>query len=336
MEKGLVSVIIPCYNGEKYVPRILESILGQDYPYIEVIIVDDCSTDLSYKIACSYKVKFEDAGYKLIVIKQDNNKGAAAAINIGLQIYSGEYLLWMDCDDIMLPDNVSLKVKFLEGHKEVGFVLGQGILVDETNLNKPIGYLKREPEEPDNLFEDLIKEHNVVFGPGVIGCRRSAIETAIPSNHIYESREGQNWQLMLPLAYMFKCGYINRPVFKCVIHNDSHSRRQRTYQGIINRYYGFTDLLTYTIERIPTITSDEIIYWEQYVRTKYLYAAMQLSLNNLRIRDYKKYRHKLQQAGYRFSFSENIAGYYTVKILKKIRDLVKYRKKTASERLSGE
>lgn len=252
----LVSIISPCFNGEKYLNKYLDSVICQKYDNIEFIFVYDGSTDHSLEIAESYKSKFACRGFDYIVINQEN-KGQAAAINQGLKIFKGKYLMWVDSDDILLPENVSKKVEYLETHPECGLVLCEAEVVDSDNIDVKISdYKRKKPDGKDSLFTDLITCQNVVFCPGVIMVSRDAFEKSIPSKQIYESREGQNWQLMLPISYYFKCGYIEECLFKVVSHNESHSRIKRTTEQQLARIDGFNLLLNKVISEM-NIPADE-------------------------------------------------------------------------------
>lgn len=108
MQKGLVSIITPCYNGEKFVSRFLDSVLDQSYTNIELIVINDGSTDQTEQILKSYEIKFKEKGIKFIHLFQSNG-GQSSAINKGLEIFSGEYLTWPDSDDILTPDAIEIK-----------------------------------------------------------------------------------------------------------------------------------------------------------------------------------------------------------------------------------
>lgn len=95
MKKPRISVIIPVYNGEKYVGEAINSVLNQQILPFEIIVVDDGSTDSTESVCKSY-------GDKLIYLKQEN-QGAAAARNLGVNKASGAYLAFLDADDIWLP-----------------------------------------------------------------------------------------------------------------------------------------------------------------------------------------------------------------------------------------
>ena len=128
----LVSVITPCYNGDKFLSIFLDSLLDQTYKNIEFIFVDDGSTDRTRTIFYSYVKRFKGKGYKLVYVKQAKNKGQAAALNKGLKYFTGEYLTWPDADDILHKDNIRLRVEFLEQHKECGMVVCESPILGKT------------------------------------------------------------------------------------------------------------------------------------------------------------------------------------------------------------
>ena len=105
MNKGLVSIITPCYNVEKVVHRYLNSILSQTYKKIELILVNDGSTDKTEEILLSYKSIFESQGIIFKYIYQEN-KGLGGSINTGLKYFTGEYLCWPDPDDTLHPQSI--------------------------------------------------------------------------------------------------------------------------------------------------------------------------------------------------------------------------------------
>lgn len=104
---GLVSVIMPSFNTEKYIKDAINSVLGQTYKNIELIIVDDCSTDNSVDVI----KKYDDPKIKLIVNKC--NKGAAFSRNIALIESKGEWIAFLDSDDIWEPKKLEEQIRFM-------------------------------------------------------------------------------------------------------------------------------------------------------------------------------------------------------------------------------
>lgn len=134
----LVSIITPCYNGEKYLASCLDSVLAQTYDNVEFILVNDGSNDKTALIAEAYKEKFKLKGY--IYIYQEN-KGVSAAVNRGLEIFNGKYLMLADSDDILEKDCIRSKVEYLERNTEIALVAARAKVANEWNINKTIGYL---------------------------------------------------------------------------------------------------------------------------------------------------------------------------------------------------
>lgn len=324
LKKDLVSIISPCYNGEKYLPLFLESVLSQTYPYIELIVVNDASRDCTQEILEGYRNKFKKKGYSLIIINQQQNRGQAAAINVGLKLISGKYMTWMDSDDILYHDAIEKKVKYLEENQDIDFVMNFGEIVNEKDLNKRVGVLKRvRPSKNDFLFKDLIDTKNVTFGPGTILVKTDSLISVLPNLEIYESREGQNWQLMLPLSYSCKYGYLNEILFKYVIHDDSHSHLKRTYEEQIERRNNFYILHKNTIEKIIGMSENEKEYWYNYSYEKQLKEKYKISLQYRRFNEALVYNKELKKHKIELKFSEKLFVYglycILIAIMKKIK-----------------
>lgn len=110
-----VSVIIPCYNAEKWLSEAIDSVLAQTYPDIEIVVIDDGSCDRSLEIIQSYS--------DLLIWRTGENKGANYARNIGFALSSGDYIQYLDADDYLLPDKIAKQVQCLEA-TDADFVYG--------------------------------------------------------------------------------------------------------------------------------------------------------------------------------------------------------------------
>lgn len=132
---NLVSVILPVYNCERFIGLAIESILNQTYSNIELIVVDDGSTDNSLKIINSYSYD-----PRLVVVSREN-KGLVYSLNEAIGVASGKYIARMDADDISLPDRVEKQVDFLVKNQDVAIVGSRTILIDEDGIE--IGKCKR-------------------------------------------------------------------------------------------------------------------------------------------------------------------------------------------------
>ena len=154
--KGLVSVIIPVHNGEKFIVDAIESVLSQTYDMkmIEIIIIDDCSTDDTMKVIEKYQFQSQEDNPKIIIIQQPINYGSAIARNIGLKMASGEYIAFLDCDDYYEPKKIQIQVELFENHQEkndnVGLIY-TSYLNHNLLTNKITNYV--HPKKP-NLLQD--------------------------------------------------------------------------------------------------------------------------------------------------------------------------------------
>lgn len=270
-DNKLVSIITPCYNGESFAERFFENILNQTYPNIELIFINDGSFDRTEEIAKSYISKFEKRGKKLRYIYQEN-AGQAAAINKGLPIFQGEYLMWTDSDDLLDLRNVEKKVCYMEKHPDVGIVMCQGKKVLETDLNRKVDeYFRVPPKGEDHFFEDLLVSKNVIFTPGIYMVRRSVVLRAFPERQILESRIGQNFQMLLPIAYVAKCGYINEDLFSYVIRHDSHSNEINGMKACMKRDREHEKVVLKLIDIIQPENKEKYI---DMVHSKYMRSQM--------------------------------------------------------------
>jgi glycosyltransferase involved in cell wall biosynthesis len=126
--KPLVSIIMPVYNGEKYVSQALESLFKDVYRPIEVIAVDDGSSDNTAQIIEEY----ENVHY----IYQDH-EGVASARNKGIAVSRGEIIAFLDCDDIWQPNRLTATVSYFQQRPEIGYVLGKEMMFVESGCEVP-------------------------------------------------------------------------------------------------------------------------------------------------------------------------------------------------------
>lgn len=109
-----VSVLMPVYNGEKYIGQAIDSVLAQSFRDFELIVIDDGSTDRSAEIVGSYSDK------RVCYVANPTNLGLAGARNRAIDVSNGDYLAWLDCDDVSLPDRLLKQVALLDERPNVG------------------------------------------------------------------------------------------------------------------------------------------------------------------------------------------------------------------------
>lgn len=125
-----ISVLMSCYNEEKYIGEAIESILDQTFKDFEIIIIDDCSTDSTRNIIRKYRGKDE----RIVFFKNDENRGIFWSLNKGLKEARGKYIVKMDADDWSYPNRIELQYKFMEENPDV-VVSGGTMEVCDEKLN---------------------------------------------------------------------------------------------------------------------------------------------------------------------------------------------------------
>lgn len=182
-----VTVVTPSFNQADFIRHTIESVLAQDYPNLEYIIMDGGSTDGSAAIASEYSSRLR------FLSEPDN--GQTHAINKGFRMASGEIVAWLNSDDLYLPGAVAKAVKALSPHPSAGFVYGEGYLIDQHGE-----ITQRFPHtQPFDLWRlvhlsDYILQQSCFF-------RRSALHQIGP---LRESlRYAMDWDLLIRLASRF-------------------------------------------------------------------------------------------------------------------------------------
>jgi glycosyltransferase involved in cell wall biosynthesis len=153
----LVSVIINFLNAQKYISEAIESVLSQEYSDWELILVDDGSTDASTKVALDYAQRYPG---KISYFNHPNheNKGASCSRNFGLSKARGEYIAFLDADDVWLPHKLIKQVQILESNPEISMVYGPAFMWYSWT-GKPQDFIKDHMQKlsvkPDSLVKPL-------------------------------------------------------------------------------------------------------------------------------------------------------------------------------------
>lgn len=239
--KDRVSIVTPVYNGEQYLSPMLDSVLGQTYAEIEMILVDDGSTDQTVQVAESYRPRFAGRGYSYRII-QAKHKCAAAAINQGLPYVTGEYLIWPDGDDRLEQDSVEKRVRFLQKYPQYQCVRTLPYYFkqetrDVIRAEENIGDYTRE-----ELFWDLL-EYRTYVCCGCYMLRAEKFFEIYDKRHIPEYHVGQNYQMLLPFMFLHKCPTIPEKLYGVCVREGSHSRKNLTYEEEKQKDQEYEDMI---------------------------------------------------------------------------------------------
>lgn len=279
--KKLISIITPTYNCSKYIYRLLDSVLQQTYESIEMLVVDDGSTDDTKDIVEDYIRKFKERGYSLKYIYQ-KNQGQSAAINNGLSYVHGEYLVWPDADDFYKTDD-AIEVLARELDNSDNNVAVVRCLPEYLNENSMIRESAIDANQffDEYLFEDcLYNKENFWFCSGGYMVKFNLLKEMIPTLCIYtEKNAGQNWQLLLPLFYKYRCVTIPNVMYSVLSRGSSHSRGQYiTIKQINDKYRSYKNTIIETLKQIPDMHENKKKFYIQTINKKYKKIILKNSL----------------------------------------------------------
>jgi len=187
MERPLISVVIPTWNSAGYLPATLDSVLGQTWPHVEIVIVDDGSTDDTESVLAPYRDR-------VLYVRQDNWGGPSRPRNTAISHASGDYIAFFDSDDLMDPEKLAAAATVLQAHPEVDFtftnfreidendaVLTSDFLIPYTNFRQVTGF----PDGPEVGFLSGRAAYTELLAANFVGtssvvCRRGVFERVGP------------------------------------------------------------------------------------------------------------------------------------------------------------
>ena len=227
-----VTVITPAYNQAEFLRDTIESVLEQDYPHIEFVVLDDGSTDDTPKILAEYGNRFRWETHA--------NMGQTATINKGWSMTSGEIITWLNSDDTYLPGAVSTAVEYLVANPEVGIVYGDTLTTEADGT--PFG--RSKPLPPFDYREFVGSWENTIVQPSSF-IRRSVIEKVDmldPKFYYF-----MDWDLWLRAGLYFKIAYIPEMLSTYRFHAESKTVAQAKkaapeLEYMFDRFFSRSDL----------------------------------------------------------------------------------------------
>lgn len=223
----LVTIGIPNYNYAHYIKEALDSVAAQTYSNIELIIVDDCSTDNSIILIENWMTNYS-GNIAINFIKNECNLGLTGSCNVILRNAKGEYLQILDADDIFLPENISKKIEVVNENESNNIALvysnmklinDSGKIINDNYLNK-IGYDENNMPEGD-VFQELFNFNFIAYPLINITFAREA-------GGFDESQQVHDYYLWLKLAEKYEVKYCPGKYALYRIHNASMSNNSKT------------------------------------------------------------------------------------------------------------
>ena len=142
----LVSIVTPCLNMARFIEETIQSVLAQDYPHIEYIVMDGGSKDGTLEILEKYRGR--------LVYHSSPDSGSADALNRGFQLSRGSILAYLNADDVYLPDAISRAVSALEQNPEAAGIYGDALWI--SNKGEPLGRYPARPFDPEHLKRECL------------------------------------------------------------------------------------------------------------------------------------------------------------------------------------
>jgi len=204
--KPLVSIIIPVFNGKKYLGEAIESALTQTYPNLEILVINDGSTDAgaTRRIALAYREKIQ--------YFEKPNGGVASALNYGLKVMSGLYFSWLSHDDIYYQEKIARQVQFLKEKDPNGICYCDYDIIDENS--SPVSVMRLKEIKPQD-FRCFITETSDVHGCSLLIPRRHLLNLG---GFGIGKRTTQDYDLWFRLAERFTFYHLKEVLMACRRH----------------------------------------------------------------------------------------------------------------------
>ena len=213
----LVTVLMPVYNGEKYLKKAIESILSQTFKEFEFFIIDDGSVDKSAEIIKS----FNDARIRLESNRA--NLGLIKTLNKGLGMSKGKYIARMDCDDISLPNRLSAQVSFMEKHPEIG-VCGSWVKI----IGLKNEFINKYPQNNEEARAYLL--FNTPLAHPAVIIRKSILESC-QFKYDEKYKHAEDYELWSRIIDYAQISNIPKVLLHYRMHRESVSKKNSSEQA---------------------------------------------------------------------------------------------------------
>ncbi len=211
MGRPKVSVIIPTFNCAKYLPEAIESVLAQTYTDCEVIVMDDGSTDNTNQVVATYRDR--------VRYFYQENRGVGSARNTGIRYAQGDYVVFLDADDVLLPDKLETQASFLDQNANVDIVYSDGLLfrinsdgTEENRLLSASGLLNKSLGAPADSLAILAIEN--AFPPLVAMVRLRCVRDIGGFDEERSLMTLEDWDLWFRLAAKCQFAYLDSVLAK--------------------------------------------------------------------------------------------------------------------------
>jgi len=252
--QGKVSMVMPCYNKVEYIADMFDSILAQDWDNMELILVNDGSTDGTRDVIVAYEPKFRQRGYDVLLIDQAN-AGVCAAAKTGLERITGDYVCMIDADDELASNYVSTMADWLDSHREDDFTACGYQTYTIRDGNKNINPYHSQPlseRRNDRMNLRYFLLANICMSVWVYMVRVSYLRKCrLVENFYTETRGSHEPGYIIPiLSGGGKAKFIDLPLYQFNILEESHSKTKQ-YSKFVGHWNEYERLVNIALEPLP-------------------------------------------------------------------------------------
>jgi glycosyltransferase involved in cell wall biosynthesis len=214
----LISVIIPCFNAEKFLNETVKSVIAQTYFNWEMIIVDDFSTDRTFKLAKSIAEKEE----RIKCFRIEHSGLASVVRNFGSAKAKGEYLAFLDSDDIWVPEKLKEQINFIIRHKSCSLVYSMSLSFGDVNFFSPRFELLPLLHKASRTYDDLIEKGNSITCSSVL-VKKDLFNAVNGFDENPDLKAVEDYELWIRLSRQTQIGFLPKILVKYRIHKSQSS-----------------------------------------------------------------------------------------------------------------
>ncbi len=266
MNNPKVSILIPLYNSEEYIAETIDSCLNQTYDNIEIIIVDDGSTDAGLEIARQYEIKYEN-----IKVKTQKNSGAPVARNKAFELSTGDYIQYIDADDLLHLDKIYLQMEVLKKSDDRALAFGRygyfNINIDNTEWKDL--FVNKNYDDPRELLLDLWGSWTAIIPHMWLSPRKLIEESGGWDESLVKNQDGEFFaRVVFKASQVFfvekSIGYYRRDNLKSI----SRQVSRKTLQANLYSFEKYMELMKDDMDKAAVRKSLALLYskYIDYVR----------------------------------------------------------------------
>jgi glycosyltransferase involved in cell wall biosynthesis len=266
----LVSILVPSFNGAPWLREAIDSLLAQTYPNIEILLLDDASTDDTPTIAAEY-------GSRIRYIRQPQNMGIYDNVNVGIAQAKGDLIATYHADDIYLPTIVAEQVAYLQSHPEVGAVFASDILVDSEGREYGRMVLPAEVRGERPLPYPVVLNTLLSYKNNFLVCPTAMVRASVHREvGVYRQDKYRNTgdlEMWLRIARHYPIAVLEAHLMKYRHFHGNSSQRYHRLRTAVENYFLIMDEYLGQGDR-QLATGDALVSYEAHRSQDRLWAAM--------------------------------------------------------------